>query len=160
MTEFYLWKMKAVIQRVKSAKIYIDRKVYSKINDGLLVFIGIMKNDKDWYADFLAKKITDLRIFGDENDKMNLSVKDIGGEIMVISQFTLCTDKKKSGNRPSFFNAEEPSKAKVLYEKFIAYCGTYYGEEKIKQGVFAAKMEIYLINDGPVTILLEENGKE
>ena len=152
--------MKAVIQRVKSAKINIDGKVHSEINDGLLVFIGIMKNDKEQYADLLAKKITDLRIFGDENDKMNLSVKDISGEIMVISQFTLCTDNKKSGNRPGFFNAEEPTKAKVMYEKFIGYCGSYYNEDKIKQGVFAAKMEIYLINDGPVTILLEENGKQ
>ncbi len=152
--------MKAVIQRVKTAKITIDGKVYSGIKQGLLVLLGIMKNDTSAYADFLAKKITNLRIFSDNDDKMNLSVKDIEGEIMVVSQFTLCTDDKKSGNRPSFFMAEQPDRAKIIYEEFIGMCGRYYKEKKIKQGVFAAMMEISLINDGPVTIILEKKNEE
>lgn len=152
--------MKAVIQRVKSAKLIIGGKVHSEIKQGLLVLLGIMKNDTFASAEFLAKKITDLRIFSDDDDKMNLSVKDIDGEIMIVSQFTLCTDEKKSGNRPSFFMAEQPDRAKIIYEEFIGMCGGYYNRKKIRQGVFAAMMEISLVNDGPVTIILEKKNEE
>jgi len=147
--------MKAVVQRVDYVKVIIDEKVYSSIGKGLLVLLGVMKNDTEEIATKLAHKIIDLRIFEDSNDKMNLSLKDIEGEVMVISQFTLCTDNEKSGNRPSFSFAEEPEKAKTLYEHFIKECCKYYNSKCVKSGIFGAMMRIELVNNGPVTIILE-----
>jgi len=148
--------MKAVIQRVKSASVSIDGEVYSKIGSGLLILLGVCKDDKDEYAQMMARKIADLRIFSDEEGKMNLSVKDIKGELLVISQFTLCNDKDKSGNRPSFMKAEVPERADKLYKDLVNELSAYYEKDKIKTGVFAASMEVELINDGPVTIILEK----
>ena len=148
--------MKAVIQRVKSASVSIDGEVYSKIGSGLLILLGVCKDDKDEYAQMMARKIADLRIFSDDEGKMNLSVKDINGELLVISQFTLCNDKDKSGNRPSFMKAEVPERADKLYKDLVNELSAYYEKHKIKTGVFAASMEVELINDGPVTIILEK----
>jgi D-aminoacyl-tRNA deacylase len=148
--------MKAVVQRVSASKVIIDNNMFSSINDGLIIFLGIFKNDTEASAAYLAKKILDLRIFSDADDKMNLSLKDIYGELLIISQFTLCTDEEKSGNRPSFFRAEEPGKAEKLYEFFISELKRCYSADKVKQGVFAAKMKVEIVNEGPVTILLEK----
>ena len=148
--------MKAVIQKVKEASVSVDGNIVSAISSGLLVFIGIEKNDSNDKANILANKIANLRIFPDKLDKMNLSEKDIDGEILVISQFTLCTDNNKSGNRPSFSNAEFPEKAEPLYNYFINGLINNYLEKKVKSGVFAAYMSVSLINDGPVTILLNK----
>ncbi|HMQ68693.1 MAG TPA: D-aminoacyl-tRNA deacylase [Ignavibacteria bacterium] len=148
--------MKAVIQRVKKAGVSIDGEVYSKIGSGLLILLGVCKDDKDEYAQFIAKKIADLRIFSDAEGKMNLSVKDINGEILVISQFTLCSDKDKSGNRPSFMKAELPERAERIYRDVVNELSAYYNKDKIRTGVFAASMEVELVNDGPVTIIIEK----
>lgn len=148
--------MIAVVQRVTGSSVEIEGKIVSKISAGLLVFLGVKKGDSMGNADFLSNKIVNLRIFSDENGKMNLSVKDIEGEILVISQFTLCTDNSKSGNRPGFTLAEEPLKANELYEYLIKKMKSDYREDKIYSGVFSAYMKINLINDGPVTILLEK----
>lgn len=147
--------MKSVIQRVSEASVEIDGEIHSRISKGLLIFFGIEKDDQEEKADYLAKKIIDLRIFPDELDKMNLSVKQIMGELLVISQFTLCTIEK-SGNRPSFFNAEIPERAEYMYNYFIGKLKDYYFAENIFSGKFAAKMKINLVNDGPVTIILEK----
>lgn len=152
--------MKAVIQRVSVASVVIDDNVYSKIGKGILILLGVYKGDSGEDSKALARKIVDLRIFPDENYKMNLSVKDIDGEVMVISQFTLCADNGKSGNRPSFVLAEEPERANSLYELLISEMRSYYNPKKIMTGLFAAKMEIKLTNDGPVTIILERNSSE
>jgi len=148
--------MIAVIQRVLNASVTIDKEIYSNIGKGLLILLGVRKGDTEEISRSLARKITDLRIFSDENDKMNLSVRDINGEVLVISQFTLCSDNGKSGNRPSFALAETPGRANILYELHVKEMKTCYNSGKIKTGVFAAKMEIKLINDGPVTIILEK----
>jgi len=146
--------MKVVIQRVSFASVEIEGDIYSKISDGLLVFLGVEKEDSEEKADNMAKKIIDLRIFSDDMGKMNLSVKQIKGELLVISQFTLCT-VDKSGNRPSFFNAENPEIAEKLYEYFISSLKNYYISGNVYSGKFAALMKINLSNDGPVTIILE-----
>jgi len=147
--------MKAVIQRVLKSSVEIQGKIYSEIGSGLLVFLGIAKGDTDKNLRELTDKIINLRIFEDENGKMNLNIKEIQGEIMIISQFTLCTDNNKSGNRPSFTNAENPEVAEKLYEDFIDYVSEKYEKLKIKSGKFAANMKVSLINDGPVTIIIE-----
>lgn len=145
--------MKIVLQRVKHAQVNIDNNTVGKINEGLLLFIGIGNNDNESIADRLVKKVCNLRIFEDENKKMNKSIKDIGGELLVVSQFTLYADCK-NGNRPSFTNACEPNKANEIYEYFKSKC---MEEVKIvESGVFGADMKIELLNDGPVTIILEE----
>ena len=149
--------MIAAIQRVSNAEVKIDDKVYSSIGAGLLVLLGIKKGDTENELKYIAKKITEIRIFADENDKMNLNIKDMDGEIMLISQFTLCADTQKSGNRPSFISAEKPEIAEILYEKTKSELANLYKSEKIKCGVFAAKMDISLTNTGPVTIILEKN---
>ncbi len=148
--------MKSVIQRVKEAGVYIDGELYSNINKGLLILLGVCKGDNSETAAALARKIIDLRIFTDERGKMNLSVKDIDGEVLIISQFTLCSDKAKSGNRPGFSDAEQPETANALYEEVIRELKSYYSADKIRTGVFAANMQVSLVNDGPVTILLDK----
>lgn len=147
--------MIAVIQRVTRASVTIDNKLHSEIGKGLLVLLGVKTGDNEEHVKYLSKKIADLRIFSDEQDKMNLSVKDVNGEIMIISQFTLCADNGKSGNRPSFILAEKPERADELYELMISEMKNLCSDSKIKSGVFAADMKVELINDGPVTILLE-----
>ncbi len=144
--------MKALIQRVKRASVTIDNELFSKINQGILVFLGVEKGDKKENAEKLADKLCKLRIFEDKNEKMNLSVRDINGEILVVSQFTLAGDCKK-GTRPSFDKAESPNKANELYE----YFNTLIRAQNIpvKTGVFGAMMDVELINDGPVTFMLE-----
>lgn len=148
--------MTSIVQRVKEASVSIDGEMYSKISGGLLILLGICRGDTSEHASAMAKKIIDLRIFSDESDKMNLCVRDIEGEVLVISQFTLCSDKAKSGNRPSFVNAETPEKAITLYQDLVKEMKNYYSSDRIKTGVFAAKMEVKLINDGPVTIILDK----
>lgn len=144
--------MKAVIQRVKSASVSINNQLYSKISQGILVLLGVEKNDTKQNADYLADKILKLRIFEDENEKMNFSIKDIQGEILVVSQFTLAGDCKK-GTRPSFDNAKNPNEANELYEYFVSQLKN--SGLKIETGKFRAMMDIELINDGPVTFILE-----
>lgn len=145
--------MKALIQRVKRASVSIGGQLYSSINSGLLVFLGVEKDDEKENAEKLAQKIINLRIFEDENDKMNLSVKDVQGEILVVSQFTLCGDCKK-GTRPSFDKAANPDKANSLYEYFVnclKECNL-----PVQTGRFRAMMDVELVNDGPVTLWVEK----
>lgn len=144
--------MKGLIQRVKKASVTIDGELYSKIGHGILVLLGVEKGDSEENAEKLADKISKLRIFEDENEKMNLSVQDIKGEILVVSQFTLAGDCKK-GTRPSFDKAELPQRANELYEYFTELIR----QKNIptKTGVFGAMMEVELINDGPVTFMVE-----
>ncbi len=144
--------MKAVIQRVKSAQVCVDGRVSGKIGKGLLVLLGVGKGDGESDLSFLTSKIPELRIFEDDFGKFNLSLKEIDGEILVVSQFTLFGDCRK-GRRPSFTEAEEPSTAKHLYEQFILKL-----KERgvpVQTGEFQAKMEVHLVNDGPVTLLLD-----
>ncbi len=146
--------MRAVIQRVKQASVTIDNKLYSSICRGILVLLGVEKADSEEQVEFLVKKISELRIFEDENEKMNLSIQDIKGEILVVSQFTLACDCKK-GKRPSFDNAAKPDVANELYEFFVKKL-----QEKniqVKTGKFGAMMDVTLINDGPVTFILEKH---
>ena len=145
--------MKALIQRVKKASVIIDKELYSTINAGLLVFLGVEKSDEKINAEKLAEKILKLRIFEDENEKMNLSVEDVKGEILVISQFTLCGDCKK-GTRPSFDNSAQHLKAEELYEYFVEQIRK--GNLKTQTGKFGAYMNVELVNDGPVTFWLEK----
>ena len=144
--------MKLVIQRVKRASVEVENKIVARIGQGFLVLLGVGPEDTKEIADFLVQKLIKLRVFEDENGKMNLSLKDINGELLVVSQFTLYADCT-SGNRPSFTNAANPDLANELYEHFIQKCM----EENIKveHGIFGADMKVELLNDGPVTILLE-----
>ena len=144
--------MRAVIQRVKSAQVCVDGRVSGKIGKGLLVLLGVGKGDGAGDLSFLASKIPDLRIFEDDSGKFNLSLREIGGEILVVSQFTLFGDCRK-GRRPSFTEAEEPSAARHLYEQFILRLKEQ--AVPVQTGEFQAKMEVHLINDGPVTLLLD-----
>ena len=145
--------MKILIQRVKKASVSVNNSIVSAINQGLLIFVGVEKNDTESNADYLAKKAANLRIFEDENQKMNLSVQDIKGEILVVSQFTLAGDTTR-GNRPGFDNAAKPEDARKLYQYFSTQLLSY--GINIKQGIFQADMQIELINDGPVTFILEK----
>ena len=144
--------MKGLIQRVKKASVRIDSQLYSQINEGILIFLGVEKGDEKSNADKLAEKLVKLRIFEDENDKMNKSVQDINGPILVVSQFTLAGDCKK-GTRPSFDKAELPQKANELYEYFISKLKSM--NIPTQTGSFGAMMDVELINDGPVTFMLE-----
>ena len=145
--------MKVLIQRVNKASVTIDEKLYSSINKGILALVGIEKGDSIEQVEKSAKKIVNLRIFPDENDKMNRSLIDIQGEMLIVSQFTLCGDCKK-GTRPSFDKSAPPQLANELYEKFIEEV-TNYGI-KTQTGKFAAMMDVELINDGPVTFMIEK----
>lgn len=145
--------MKLVIQRVKRASVTVDNEVIGKIDNGLLVLLGIAHNDTKENADYLVKKLVNLRIFEDENNKMNLSVKDTNGKILVVSQFTLYADTN-SGNRPSFSNAARPDYANELYEYFKEKCKETGIETQ--SGEFGADMKVDLLNDGPVTIIIEK----
>ncbi|HHO55693.1 MAG TPA: D-tyrosyl-tRNA(Tyr) deacylase [Trueperaceae bacterium] len=144
--------MRALIQRVSKAKVEVDNKIVGEINNGLLILLGISPNDSEEIAQKLALKISKLRIFNDEQGKMNLSVKDIGGSALVISQFTLYANAKK-GNRPSYTNAAPPKIADELYQKFSKLLAKE--EILVENGIFAADMKVELLNDGPVTIFLD-----
>ena len=144
--------MKAVIQRVFSASVTVDGKEVGSIDLGLLVLLGVAKEDVSTDLDYLVKKTIGLRLFKDENANMNLSIKDVGGEALVVSQFTLCANTKK-GRRPSFINAAPPEIAESIYQQ---YCKKLREENiSVQMGQFGAMMEVELINDGPVTILLD-----
>ena len=144
--------MKILIQRVKQASVTIDSELYSSINKGILALVGIEKGDTLEQVQKSAKKIANLRIFPDENDKMNLSLIDVDGEMLVVSQFTLCGDCKK-GTRPSFDKSAPPQIANELYEEFLKEIQSY--GIKTQTGKFAAMMDVELINDGPVTFMIE-----
>ena len=144
--------MKVVVQRVKNAIVTIEGNVHGKINEGFLVLLGITSTDSREDVDYLVKKVCNLRVFEDENGKMNLSLKSINGELLIISQFTLygdCSD----GNRPSFIDAARPEKAIPLYEYFIEECKKQI--DVVETGVFGADMKVELLNDGPVTIIID-----
>lgn len=143
--------MKVLIQRVKRASVTIDGEVYSKIDKGILALVGIEKGDTEEQVQKSARKIVNLRIFPDENDKMNRSLIDVNGEMLIVSQFTLCGDCKK-GTRPSFDNSAPPQIANDLYEKFISEVNSY--NIKTGTGQFGASMDVELVNDGPVTFMI------
>ncbi len=145
--------MKAVIQRVKSASVTVDGKIVGECGEGFMVLFGAAEGDTEADVETLARKTANLRVFCDEEDKMNRSVLDIDGEILAISQFTLCADVKK-GNRPSFINAMEPNEAERLYNLYCERLKTE-GVKRVEKGVFGADMKVSLINDGPVTILFD-----
>ena len=147
--------MKLVVQRVKKSNLKIKNKLYSSINTGMVILIGISKNDNYEMAKQLANKIIKLRIFNDDNGKMNKNIMQIKGEVLVVSQFTLYADTNK-GNRPSFINAAKPELAISLYNHFIDELQKLISS-KVRTGKFGADMNIELINDGPVTIILEKN---
>lgn len=149
--------MKAVIQRVTHSSVTIDHKIVAEIQKGLLILIGIEETDAQEDIIWLTSKIANLRIFGDENDIMNLSLKDIEGEVIVVSQFTLHALTKK-GNRPSYIKAAKPEIAIPIYEKFISQMETEIGK-KIQTGKFGADMKVSLTNDGPVTIIIDTKNK-
>ena len=145
--------MRIVLQRVKSASVSIDDVVVGKINQGFLLLVGVGPEDSSDDASYLARKIAGMRIFSDENGKMNLSINQIGGKILSVSQFTLFADTKK-GNRPSFTGAASPDFATNLYEEFNELLRTEYGLT-VETGEFGADMQVSLVNDGPVTIILD-----
>lgn len=145
--------MKALIQRVKRASVTIDGELYSSTGKGILILLGVEKGDTSENAQKLADKVVNLRIFEDENDKMNFSIKDVQGEVMVVSQFTLCGDCKK-GTRPSFDKAAEPDIAVKLYEEFTELVKNH--GLTVQTGKFRAMMDVELINDGPVTFMVEK----
>ena len=149
--------MRVVIQRVSKASVQVDSKLISSISKGLLILLGIENNDTIDDINWLTKKISNLRIFSDSEGKMNCSIKDIGGEMIVVSQFTLHA-KTKKGNRPSYINAAKPEYAIPLYEKFINELGLESGCN-VYSGEFGANMQVSLINDGPVTIIIDSKNK-
>lgn len=149
--------MRAVIQRVNKAEVKVEGAVTGEIGKGLLILFGAEKSDTKEDMDYVVKKCVNLRIFSDENDKMNLSVKDIDGEILAVSQFTLLAEIKH-GNRPGFTMAMEPDKAEVMYNDFCSRCAEELGKET-KRGVFGADMKVSLTNDGPVTIIVDSRNK-
>ena len=145
--------MKVVIQRVKNASVEVDGKIVGEIEKGFLVLIGIKVGDTKQQADYLVKKVCNLRVFEDENEKMNLNLKNVGGKLLIVSQFTLygnCND----GNRPSFIEAARPEEAIPLYEYFCEQCAK--NGIDVQRGIFGADMKVELLNDGPVTIIIEK----
>ena len=145
-------KLKIVLQRVVGASVEVDNNVVGKINKGYVIFLGVSNEDTEQDVERLAAKIINLRIFSDENDKINLSLKDVNGELLIISQFTLYADCRK-GNRPNFINAGKPDIAMKLYKYFIEVCKK--SVPVVEEGVFGADMKVSLVNDGPFTITLE-----
>ena len=146
--------MKIVVQRVKNAKVEVDGNVVGKIDNGLLVLLGVTHTDTKENADYLVKKLCKLRVFTDEDGKMNLDIKKVNGKLLIVSQFTLyanCSD----GNRPSFIDAAKPKQAEDLYEYFCNKCKEEYGID-VEKGIFGADMKVSLLNDGPVTIIIEK----
>ena len=144
--------MRVVVQRVKHASVTINGTVNVKINNGFLVLLGVQSTDSEQDVDYLVKKVTNLRIFSDENDKMNLSLKDVNGELLIVSQFTLYANCKE-GNRPSFVEAAKPDVAIPLYEYFVSECKKII--PVVETGIFGADMKVDLLNDGPVTIIMD-----
>lgn len=144
--------MRVVVQRVKHASVTINGSVNGKINNGFLVLLGVQSTDSEQDVDYLVKKVTNLRIFSDENDKMNLSLKDVNGELLIVSQFTLYANCKE-GNRPSFVEAAKPDIAIPLYEYFVSECKKII--PVVETGIFGADMKVDLLNDGPVTIIMD-----
>lgn len=152
--------MRALVQRVSSASVDIrEENYYAEIQKGMVILLGVHQDDTIEDVLFVADKCANLRIFDDDNGKMNLSVRDIDGEILVISQFTLYGDCRK-GNRPNFMYAAQPDKAKELYEKFVERIRENIGYDKVKTGIFAAMMSVKIINEGPVTVLVEDKTKK
>ena len=149
--------MRAVIQRVSEARVIVDKKIVGAIKDGLVILLGVGQHDSQEDIQWLVKKIVNMRIFSDDDDKMNLSVLDIGGAALVISQFTLFASTKK-GNRPSYINAAKPELANQLYQDFLAKLRTEL--EIVEEGIFAADMKVSLTNDGPVTIIIDSKNRE
>ena len=150
--------MRLVIQRVNKAKVYIDQQLHSEIKKGLLILIGITHDDLNDDADYLVSKCSKLRVFDDHEGKMNLSIKDVKGEVLLVSQFTLHASTKK-GNRPSYIKAARPESAIPIYNYFIQEMNVAIGQQ-VKTGVFGANMQIELTNDGPVTILMDSKNQE
>lgn len=150
--------MKAVIQRVKRAAVRVDNEIVGEIGHGLCLLVGVTVEDEAVQGDYLAEKIANLRIFEDDAQKLNRSVKDVDGEILAVSNFTLCTEPKKSGNRPSFTQAARPEKAQPLYDRFCEKL-LELGVKKVAKGVFGADMEVTIIGDGPVTIIMDTDEK-
>lgn len=150
--------MRALIQRVQHADVVIDGRTNGEIGQGLLILLGVHNTDTQEDIEWLAKKVTQLRIFDDENGVMNRSVMDINGEILVVSQFTLYASTKK-GNRPSYINAAAPNFAVPIYEKFVTMLSATLGKP-IPTGIFGADMKVSLLNDGPVTIMIDTKNRE
>lgn len=144
--------MRAVIQRVKRASVTVDDQITGEIKQGFLVLLGVTHTDTEKEVDWLAKKITDLRVFNDSEDKMNLGLKDVNGELLIISQFTLYGNCIK-GRRPAFIDAAKPDLASNLYEKFLKKCKDF--GFKTEAGIFGADMKVDLLNDGPVTLIID-----
>ncbi|MCK5850568.1 MAG: D-tyrosyl-tRNA(Tyr) deacylase [Kiritimatiellae bacterium] len=151
--------MKALIQRVSRGSVSVGGKVEAEIGRGFVVLLGVMVGDGVKDAEYLARKTVNLRIFPDAEDRMNLSIQDIGGEILVISQFTLCANTRK-GNRPSFIDAAEPSLAEDLYEAYTKSLRQVMGDARVATGVFRSTMTVEIINEGPVTIELRSDGED
>ena len=148
------FRLIAVLQRVDSGSVKVKNKIVGKISRGFVILLGISKADKETDADYLVEKIINLRIFNDHDKKMNLSIKEVKGSALIISQFTLCADIKK-GRRPSFINAAEPNKAKNLYRYFIEKI--HLKKIPVETGEFGAEMKVDLVNNGPVTLVLDSN---
>ncbi len=147
--------MRALIQRVSKGGVVIESENYSaEIGKGMVILLGVREGDTEKAVNYLADKCVNLRIFEDDSGKMNLSLKDVKGEALIISQFTLYGNTRK-GNRPSFTEAAKPDKAKALYEKFIERISLNIGKEKVRTGIFGAMMEVRIFNDGPVTLIVE-----
>jgi D-aminoacyl-tRNA deacylase len=150
--------MRVVLQRVASASVTVEDKIVGEIQKGIVVLVGIEKADSQEDIDWLVGKITQLRIFGDENGVMNLSVEEVNGDVLVVSQFTLHAATKK-GNRPSYIKAARPEVAIPMYEKFVSSLETKLSK-KVATGIFGADMKVALLNDGPVTIIIDSKNKE
>jgi D-aminoacyl-tRNA deacylase len=150
--------MRALVQRVKRCSVLLEGTQKSSIELGMLILLGVKNGDTESDADYLAERCSSLRIFEDEAGKMNLSVKDVKGEAMVVSQFTLYGDTHK-GNRPSYTDAAPPQIAEALYNRFISHLQKLVGDQRVASGVFRAMMDIDLINDGPVTLMLESKNR-